>query len=385
MMCSRKKISPLLIVFLLLLCFSLSACAGSAEEDSSSFAQVSAGALEEEQFTEVIRGRLEASTVLNGYIAPKVCQLQFDTQGRFGEYKVAVGDTVTEGQILAVLDSSDYTERLEELKQQQEELTADYEYQTAYNEKTIEAYTVQMDQGYAQLDQKDKVWEPGEFSAVCMRLGELDRAVKRLELSNVQLADTYRLEYAYLKEQQKQARDLYDRSFLKAPCDGTVIALQDMSETEFTSETMYYAAIAQKDVYYLRCEYIPEFYLNNALEICGIRNGKEYALSYVPYEDSVALVMQNNHETVYTQFELTQPDEDIDYGQIALVKLVSAVRENALLLPELTISADADGSYVYRKTDSGREKVYITRGLSDGIQAEVLSGLEEGDVVYVQK
>lgn len=210
-------------------------------------------------------------------------------------------------------------------------------------------------------------------------------AIKRLELINQQLAETYQLEYGYLQEQQSRAQKLYDQSFLKAPCDGTVIALQDISETEITSESMYYVAIAEKDVYYLRCSYIPEFYLDTALEIYGIRNGKEYALTYAPYEDSVVLVMKNNNETMYTHFELTEPDENIDYGQTAIVKLVSAVREDALLVPEITLRTDSDGSYVYRRTENGREKVYVTKGLSDGIQVEILSGLEEGDVVYVQK
>ena len=216
-----------------------------------------------------------------------------------------------------------------------------------------------------------------------MKLGELDQARKRLELVNSQLEESYLLEYSYLESRLKDANKIYRQITITAPCDGTVIALYDMTSSEYTSDSMYYVAIAEKDVYCLRCEYISEGYFRNSV-VSGFRNGKQYELEYIPYDEDILLYIKNNSETMYATFLITNPDEDIAYGDVAVVKLITSSKDNVLIIPEITISSDVGGKYVYRKTDSGREKVYVTKGISNGIDAEITSGLEEGDVVYVQ-
>lgn len=58
--------------------------------------------------------------------------------------------------------------------------------------------------------------------------------------------------------------------------------------------------------------------------------------------------------------------------------------QNALVIPLGAIHEDANGSYVYLiGFGDAQQKVYIQTGLSDGTNAEVVSGLKEGDrIVY---
>ncbi|MCM1190145.1 MAG: hypothetical protein NC541_12715 [bacterium] len=335
-----------------------------------------------EQTTEVSYGAIEVCNLYEAWVAPRVRQLGFATQGSFGEYQVSIGDTVAKGQVLATLNPAPYLEAVQALEEQLEDLTSQYEYEAALNEKTVAASKIQMEEYYAQLEDEDKVWQEGEWTAVCRRIGELDRSVKRLELINSQVEETYLLEYSYLEEQLKAARKTYRQITITAPCDGTVIALYDMTGSDYTSDSMDYVAIAEKDVYCLRCEYISEGYLKSAA-VTGFRNGKQYELTYDPYDEDLLLQLRNSGETMYSNFLIAEPDGDISYGDMAVVKLVTSAKEHVLLIPEITVRSDVGGRYVYRKTESGREKVYVTKGISNGIDTEILSGLEEGDVIYV--
>ena len=68
--------------------------------------------------------------------------------------------------------------------------------------------------------------------------------------------------------------------------------------------------------------------------------------------------------------------------------IIEPVSENVglLLIPLAAVQEDADGIYVctgYDKSSSeAADPIVITTGLSDGENAEVLSGLSEGDTVY---
>ena len=56
-----------------------------------------------------------------------------------------------------------------------------------------------------------------------------------------------------------------------------------------------------------------------------------------------------------------------------------------MYLPDVAVLTDAGGSYVYREQDGNRERVSVEVGSKDGLHVEIVSGLEEGDVVYVQE
>ena len=52
----------------------------------------------------------------------------------------------------------------------------------------------------------------------------------------------------------------------------------------------------------------------------------------------------------------------------------------------LIVGFDAEfPPYVYKDADGKRELVNVTIGISDGIHVEIVEGLEEGDVIYVQE
>ncbi len=378
------KVNKRIIAGLLLsMMVTLSAC--EEPENAIEVLEIEQSAMEEEQIATVKRGKLEIYSSIEGYVSPKVHQMKFAIQGKFGEYCVKIGDTVTKGQVLATLNATPYNERVEELQEQLTDLNADYAYEKTYNEKTMEAYGIQIEGYGVALADTEREWKEGEETALFQKKCELEEAKKRLELINKQLQQTYELNRKYLQTELTEAKSQAASVTIVSPCEGTVVALQDMQDMPQTNENMYYVAVAEKDVYYLQCDYISGAYLKSLKKICGIRNGKEYELTYVPYEDDVLLAMKNSGEKLYTNFEITNPDENIQYGDNATIKLIATTKKKVLLVPNHAISYDEGGRFVYKKTEDGREKVYITKGSSDGIHTEVKEGLKKGDEVYVQK
>ena len=90
------------------LCLTLAGCGEQEPEAVSPVMDVAQSAVVQEQMTEAFYGTIEVYDIYDAWVAPKVRQLKFATQGTFGEYKVSMGDTVTKGQVLATLNPTPY-------------------------------------------------------------------------------------------------------------------------------------------------------------------------------------------------------------------------------------------------------------------------------------
>lgn len=376
-----KKSRIAAMVLLFSLCFS--ACEN--KQEAKQVMEMEVSKLDEEQTTTVTRGKVEDYFLLEGCIAPKVHQVAFEEEGKFKKYTVNLGDEVTKGQVLAIMDESVVKQKIETMKMQLSETKADYEYQMAYLEKTIAAYGAEMDGYYEKLEKDKEDVSGGDYTQHCMELGVRDVEKKRLELEKKHLKENYELESAHLQEQINKDIAKLDNLELKAPCDGVVIAKYDTENETNVRKENYYVAIAEKDIYYVRCEYVLPGYFNTIQKSTAFRNGKEYDLTPVTLDTKVYNEMTNNGEEIPTYFLIDLTGSDMDYGDAVLVKLLKNSKENVLTIPNISIKSEEAGKYVMKQTEGKKEKIYIRDGISDGVITEVESGLAEGDVIYVAK
>jgi multidrug resistance efflux pump len=70
-------------------------------------------------------------------------------------------------------------------------------------------------------------------------------------------------------------------------------------------------------------------------------------------------------------------------GMTANVTIIVEGKENTLIVPFRAIETEGGQAYVTRVTASGAERVAVTLGLITDTQVEILSGVNEGDVVTV--
>ncbi len=98
-----------------------------------------------------------------------------------------------------------------------------------------------------------------------------------------------------------------------------------------------------------------------------------------------ALISQNNTSVVYARVELdtTSTDwNDLPIGSAAGVDVIGGKAENAVLVPVDALREISEGEYAVFVMEDGQPRMKIVEvGLQDLIFAEILSGLEQGDVV----
>lgn len=92
----------------------------------------------------------------------------------------------------------------------------------------------------------------------------------------------------------------------------------------------------------------------------------------------------NNLVNFTIEVGVDDPEKLLRVGMSADAELILAEHKNVLTVPEGTIYYNNDSTYVFvldSLIESGKRKVSIHRGISDGIKTEVLSGLKKGQKV----
>lgn len=338
--------------------------------------------LDAPQKTEVVRGNIQVGTYYDAQIGPKVEQLKFPKAGIFGEYYVNVGDAVKAGDLLAVSESEEYKEAIEQQQKEVEKLTATYDYQRVSKENEIAIKEQELKDVYNRM----KVLEYGtpEYTLACQEAGEYDLALKTLKLELEHLKETYELELPYYQTKLDELRQESVGNEIKAPYDGVIVALQEVNNGDAIGTGLYYVAVADTSVAYARVEYVSDSTLNQVVKTVLLKDGAEYETVPVPMKYSHYVELKNSGETMYSEFEIVNADSRIKHGDYGKLKLITEEKQNVLLLPETALQYSGGNYYAYKDVDGEQVRTMVKVGSKDGIRVEIIEGLEEGDLVYVQ-
>ncbi|HRA07155.1 MAG TPA: HlyD family efflux transporter periplasmic adaptor subunit [Propionicimonas sp.] len=97
----------------------------------------------------------------------------------------------------------------------------------------------------------------------------------------------------------------------------------------------------------------------------------------------IASTVTNNVVQYVTTLSLTDPPAEVRVGQTASLSIVTDTLESTLFVPTSAITVDGASSYV-TKLDAGvQSRVEVTTGLVGTTGTEILTGLDEGDVVVL--
>ena len=99
---------------------------------------------------------------------------------------------------------------------------------------------------------------------------------------------------------------------------------------------------------------------------------------------------QGHEEEEIVNFEIRatidDPEDKLRFGMSADAELILEEHEDVLVIPEGAIIYEDEKTFVNIQDESipeGMRKIEITKGITDGLRTEVLSGLEEGQVVIL--
>lgn len=88
--------------------------------------------------------------------------------------------------------------------------------------------------------------------------------------------------------------------------------------------------------------------------------------------------------TIKVTVEIPEYPAGVRPGDFAEVRIVTERREGRVLVPRIALVSDKGEDVVYVERDGVAERIAVEIGLSDDEQAEVLSGIEPGDLIVVK-
>lgn len=394
----RNKVKSWQIIATLLLCLVLAgtaACAGEQQEA-------------EWQLIEVVRGDLTVIVSGSGNIGvSQDASLAFGTGGKVDKIYVEEGDKVSSGDVLAKLDTSAL-----ELALAQAELTlATAEYnldkaQQIYTKPDINAaraavhaaeaylrYAKLMLEVEANTPEDIQIWENEVYQAeVNLAAAEqrLDAMQAGGEAEEVKLR---RLEVEAARQALEQAQKELDEATITAPFDGVVGAIY-VEEGDIIPPPTMAPTVA---IYFITPTSLELKAEVDEIDIPDVEPGQSAVIEVdaLPEEQfegtvtSISPVPVIEAGLVLYEVEIglaISPDSKVRVGMSATADIIVQQRENALLVPERAIEHDSEGNpMVWVEINGQIEERPVVTGISDGLQTEILGGLDEGEIVVVEK
>lgn len=310
---------------------------------------------------------IEKVYLSNAQIAPAVTELRFQDSGTFLKYNIKLGDTVKEGDVLAVTDDELLEETIEDAKEAIENSAKNYEHTIDNYYMSIKILKLELlDSGLTNADKVEK-----------------KLAIEQQELLIQQEKERYELEQAKKEKELKELESKVGKNIIVAPHSGTVIYLREAYKGFSVNDISTYIGISDETNFYAVTDKINQRYLTLAKDSYIMKDGKKYNVTFVTPNNEIDAKLQANGVSLHSSFQVNEPDDSFEYSEYALLSIVTDKANGVIGIPKVAVKGDTVGRYVYVQNNGEKVKTYIKIGISDDINTEVKEGLKEGDVVYV--
>lgn len=323
-----------------------------------------------------------ALTNRNLEIDIEICQLNLDALTAAHQEQIAALNGYA-AELQASLDLMKQTNAasLAVLEQKLQQLSADAEAAAV-----MQAQIDQQKQAYAQQEaqlQTDLDAAAAQIITVSAEHAVLEQ-LYALDVEEAELDLKYAKQNQYraskpVSEKIEQLRELIAQATVTAPMDGIVSWISQSNKVAAEKAFMYISDPTQKA---LRTTQQKRVDMQSAERIYALIGNQEYELTFREPDAESDFLKSMNGVMLTSVFDF-QPDTAIPESANALVFFVHSSRQDVLTLPVNALSRDLNGYFVLRMTNGSQEKVYVKTGLSTEMNVEIVSGLEEGDVVYV--
>lgn len=325
---------------------------------------------------EVTRMNLNNMNSYQGEVVPDIKEFYFVNSGQVASVKVEIGDKVKKGQLLATLKGADTT-----VRELQRDLRDLQEENTELNE-SAKNNIMQMKEELNRLKkQYKKAGKKKEKNALKKQVTAQEESIKTEELKLKQQKELQSSMVSELREDLAAAKKKTKLDKLYSDIDGEVLT-KVIAPGDFISGGNPVINVADMNKTRIRTEYIGNSSLSKASSYHAVINGKKYEVTVEEqnvsqYDIEMGIYPSN------TYFDYKQ-DANVAVGDSVSIDLYNDVKEDALVVPSNAVYKVKGDHYVYRMEGNAKKKVSVTLGLTTDAYAQILSGLKEGDVVYVQ-
>jgi len=351
---------------------------------------------ETQETTEVVRGDLITSVSVSGNLEmPRRVNLSFGISDVVSEILVKEGDNVVEGQTLARMDAH-YLELNVQMAQAQYEM-AEYKLMQTIYPRYASTYLTDMpgvwlalELAQDNLEEAKNLLSEGEFEEMQAVLEEVEISLHKAQEKSVarRWALPFSIKLVEMETDEARinldlAKEELNKAIIIAPFDGIVTDI-DMKTGERISAAAQVISVVDPT----------NIEMNGAIDeidVSSVELGQEaiITLDALPGKDvkgkvtfmSRAGTVQFGVVSYKTIISMENPDEELRDGMSSTAEIIIERYDNVLLISNRAIRGTWDKPSVEVVVDGQVEQREISLGSSDGIKSEVLSGLEEGEIV----
>ena len=363
----------------------------------------------------VTRGDLEIGVTVSGNLEmPHKTDLSFGITGMVAEVLVSEGDSVVKGQDLAKLDASSLELNIEiaqaryETTQIEYKMTENKLMQTIYPHYTntyatdLPGVWLVLDEAQDTLEEAQRLLEQGETEEAQALLDLVEASLLKAQQKSQARLWALPLSIKLLELQVDQAKIALDaaelelasvrleltKAVITASFNGIAADIMISEGQQLSAMTYANPAICLIDTTEIKMDGVID-----EIDISMVKLGQEADITLDALPDkkvkgkvtfiSQAGTVQAGVVSYESTITLGKWDEELRDGMSATAEIVIERRDGVLLLPNRAIQGSLANPSAEVVTGEQVEQRQITLGLSDGINTEVLSGLEEGERVVV--
>ncbi len=331
----------------------------------------------------VRRGNIESTVLANGMLqASKLVSVGAQVSGQIDQLAVNLGDEINEGDLVAQIDSLTQQNSLKNAQASLGSLKAQYEAKQAQIKQAKFEYQRQSNMLAAKASSRAD-YESAEVTLAVYQ-AELKKLNAEIEQAKISV-DNAKLDLGY--------------TTITAPMTGTVVytAVAEGQTVNSNQTTPTIIEMANLDLMTVKAQ-ISEadvIHVKPGLKIYFTILGqpkKRYEATLKAIEPGPTLMDGDDNDLeisdsdavyYYGLFDVANPERVLRIGMTAQVSIILDQSENALLVPAQTLVQTPQGYKVSVLNKGKIEQRDVEVGINNKINAEILSGLQEGDEIVL--
>lgn len=319
----------------------------------------------------VTRGAIAKMQPYQATVVPAITPLAFTVSGVVGQMHVVPGQAVKKGDVLVTLDCEDIAKSIVELEGEIEFAKSLYDYQTRIAQIDSQLMALEL----AQLT------EPNEIL-----LKQNDIAVLRTQADEAY--ETYQLEQQNREYTLNELREKTQGVELIAPIDGVVAAMKPLTPGTNVLAKQNVLWLADETQLYVQCEFQQQQKMDTAVSVYALIGGMEYPCTYIPMEDREYVAQTLMGGTMRSNFMLSMSTlpKSVHSGLSAAVCVITQQKQDVLLVPSSAVYRSGGSRFVYVIGEDGSMSLRdVTTGIVTDLVTEIVSGVKEGEQIYVKE
>lgn len=324
-------------------------------------------------------GDIENTEIVTGEIIPYTEELSFNRDGFVETVYVREGDHVKKGDKIAVMvggtDNGEQNDIINEIDAKKRSYAVD-NLDMEYDIKILKLEKKKLQDSLKKARKKEKSDIKNQIN-----IKEVDIEIAELKYESQK--ENQQIEFDELERKKNAVAKDVEEYFLYSGMDGIVSFIEATNGSQVSRGSLV-AAVSDINRFHVRSDFVSNNTYSQSKRCYITCDGKEYDVTMRPYDSKEVDERLEQGLPVSSFFDIKDADSSLTMGKNVDVHVELASSKNTLLVPVNAVYTDNGKSYVYRYVDGAKIKTDVKKGVENSTYIEILSGLEEGDDIYVQ-